>query len=331
LQDADLAAIDECPADGDVSIAASVLPLQTPQRLGVVSSIEPTLARRVVITVEPGSLRRGETLLWTRVSLRTLGGTLAGWTRVQSHGVSVDLATATPEAQSAGSARQNERVAIKAGPGQLTVERIPATPRSLSSALTLDLLIVPGGIPIHEPAVRIHDLWSTDGTPIPPDAVHIDLAPLEHAPAYDVVEAEIDQEFVVMRSRHAAGTNASCKSAAHVRTMLVDHESVRPALWDLGTASLNAPRTRWLALNSQATGPMRAIFESPEAATAFANWIRVTGSTHAGTYALGLFERSAGGRALRPFAPIDQSSAETFRALQAADARALRVGPLGEP
>jgi hypothetical protein len=124
-------------------------------------------------------------------------------------------------------------------------------------------------------------------------------------------------------------SRAFCKGSARTRTTLADREAVRPPLWDLGTSTLNAPRTRWLGLRDAGSGVIRAIFDSPTAATSFANWIRATHARRAGPYEIGLFERE--GRALRPFVPVDLSAVPTFRPLMSGDERGLRVGPLGEP
>jgi hypothetical protein len=95
-------------------------------------------------------------------------------------------------------------------------------------------------------------------------------------------------------------------------------------------SSLNAYRTRWLALSDPASGVLRAVFDSPAAATSFANWIRATRSAQAGPFQLGLFERS-GRKPLRPLVPVDGAAPDTFRVLTPQDVEAIRTGPLGEP
>jgi hypothetical protein len=73
----------------------------------------------------------------------------------------------------------------------------------------------------------------------------------------------------------------------------------------------------------------RAVFDSPTAATSFANWIRATRSTRAGSYELGLFERD--GYALRPLVPVDRGAPDTFQPITEDQRDQLRVGPLGGP
>jgi hypothetical protein len=260
--------------------------------------------------------------------LRPFGGTVAGWTRVQAHGASIELASSERPAEPAASGAKEELAAVEAEPGLITVERVPSTPRSPSSALSLDVLLSPGGVPVDEPTVHVHELWAPDGAPLPANALQIDLVPTHHAPGYSSIDAEVSFAYVVMHGRNAAGGSASCKTA-RARSTLVDKDAVRPALWDLGVSTLNSPRTSWLALSSPSAGVIRAVFESPEAATSFANWIRASGSVRVGPYRLGLFEHS-GRKGLRPVVPVDLSATETFRPLTREDASGLRVGPLGQ-
>ena len=335
LPDVDVNALAKCPApdsDGSsIGIAASVLPIQLPAQLRPAGTEAGTLARRVVVTFARGSLRPGTSLLWTRLSLRTFGGTVVGWTRVESDGVLVDVASPANTVKKGHAHKAGQEVAaIEAGPGYIVVDRTSRSSRGVASALSVDVLVVPGGARIDEPALRVHQLWNKEGRPLPREALKIDLVPLRHAPGYDTLDADVELDFVAISRRGDAGGAVPCVSSAQTRTTLVDKESVRPALWDLGVSSPNGPRTRWLALSSPEAGVVRAVFESQEAATAFANWIRATQSLDVGAYRLGLFQR-AGRTPLRPLVPVDLSSTETFRPLTLDDARALRVGPLGEP
>ena len=332
VQIADIGALASCSDTSaqKIGIAASVLPVEIPAELRAPGSTTGVFARRVVVTFARGSLQPGTSLLWTRLSLRTLGGTVAGWTRLQSDGVLIDVASPASARKRRAQSANDEVAAIEPGPGYITIERTSRTSRGVSSALSLDVLVAPGGVRIDEPAMRIPQLWSKEGTPLSPEALQIGLVPLRHAPGYDTLEADVVLDFVAVPRRGGVDSAVPCISSAQIRTILVDRDAVRPALWDLGVSSLNGPRARWLALSSPEMGVVRAVFESPEAATSFANWIRATQSMRAGAYGLGLFQR-AGRTPLRPLVPVDLSSTETFRPLTADDARALRVGPLGEP
>jgi hypothetical protein len=314
----------------NIGIAASVLPVTMPAVLRTPDMSTDVFARRVVVTFARGSLQPGTSLLWTRLSLRTLGGLVAGWTRLQSDGMLIDIAPPGSAPKRRTRNKNDELASVETGPGYITIERASQSSRGVSNALSLDLLVTPGGVRIDEPAMRMPRLWSKDGTPISPDAVEIDLVPLHHAPGYDTLEADVVLEFVAVSRRDGGGNSTPCVSSAQTRAILVTRDAVRPALWDLGVSSLNGPRARWLALSSPEVGVVRAVFESPQAATSFANWIRATQSQRAGVYRLGLFQRS-GRTPLRPLVPVDLSSTETFQPLTPEDARALRLGPLGEP
>jgi hypothetical protein len=242
----------------------------------------------------------------------------------------IDVASPAGARKRRASNTSNELAAIESGPGYITIERTSQTWRGVSNALSLDLLVTPGGVRIDEPGLRIPQLWSKEGTPLSPDVLKIDLVPLRHAPGYDTLEADVVLEFVAVSRRDDVGNTMPCVSSAQTRAILVTRDAVRPALWDLGVSSLNGPRARWLALSSPEAGVVRAVFESPEAATSFANWIRATQSPSVGAYRLGLFQR-AGRTPLRPLVPVDLSSTETFQPLTSDEARTLRVGPLGEP
>ena len=315
------------PSAQKIGITASVLPVEIPAELRFAGTNASVFARRVVVTFARGSLQPGTSLLWTRLSVRTLGGTIAGWTRIQSNGMSIDVASPAGSPKRRARNTNDELASVDPAPGYITIERTSRTRRGVSSALSLDVLVTPGGVRIDEPALRIPQLWSKEGTPLPPDALRIDLVPLRHVPGYDTLEADVVLDFVAVPARNSA---PPCISSGRTRVVLVDRDAVRPALWDLGISSLNGPRGRWLALSSPDVGVVRAVFESPEAATSFANWIRATRSLQVGTFRLGMFQR-AGRMALRPLVPVDLSSTETFRPLTLEDAAALRVGPLGEP
>jgi hypothetical protein len=266
------------------------------------------------------------TVLWSRLSVRTFGGTIEGWTRLQSDGALIEAAAPNSPPPVRKQHGAKEHAVVDYGAGYIIVTRSAPSGSNVANALSLDVLVLPGGVPIDEPIVRIPELWTADGKPLADDALHIELVPVRHAPGYDTIEATVTLDYVLWQ-RRASGV---CRSSAQVRTTVADRDAVRPPLWDLGVSSINGPRRRWLALGDPAAGVFRAIFDSPTAATSFANWIRATHATQAGPYRLGLFERE-GREPLRPLTPVDREAMETFRALTAADAEALRTGPLGEP
>jgi hypothetical protein len=334
--------IAECAAEraATISISAMALPIAMPPDIAAKGSRDTRapLARRISVTFAPGSIRPGELLLWNRLNVRSYGGTFEGWTRLRSDGLTIDLAT--PLAAKVGAAGatspatkrhatksriEPEQAAVAIAPGYLIVSRVAPSGDGIASNVSIDALILPGGMTIDEPVARIPSLWTPSGQPLAAESLAIELQPVSHVPGYDLIEAAVSMDYAL---RDAAG--GVCRGTAETRVMLADRESVRPALWDVGTSSLNGPRNRWLAFRDSANGVFRAVFDSPQAAASFANWIRASSAARAGRYTLGLFERS-GRVPLRPLAPIDEAANQTFRELTAEDTQHLRTGPLGEP
>jgi len=337
-----LDAIAECAAERatTIGISAMALPIAMPPDIGAKGprDTRALLVRRISVTFAPGSIRPGEQLLWSRLNVRSYGGTFEGWTRLRSDGLHVEVAApaasdaestpAIPWATNARTARSRvapEQAAVAMAPGYLIVSRVAPSGAGITSDLSIDALLLPGGMTIDEPVARIPSLWAPDGMPLSPASLAIELRPVSHVPGYDLIEAAVSMDYAL---REAAG--AVCRGTAETRVILADRESVRPGLWDVGISSLNGQRNRWLAFREPGSGAFRALFASPQEATSFANWIRATRSARAGRYVLGLFERS-GREPLRPLVPIDQAANETFRELSAEDTQHLRTGPLGEP
>jgi hypothetical protein len=319
----DLGSVAECAAEPRASLSALALPIEMPP--GVVAKrpgeASGPLARRLTVSFAPGTLARGDSLLWTHLEVRTLGGTLDGWLKLQSGALRIDAASSSARR---GSAREQAAIAME--PGLFDLRRSAAYGTNLANAVRVDLLLRPGGIPIDESLVRVRELWAAKGKPLQPDAVHVELEPIHHVPGYDTIEAEIKLEYVIAR----AGEGAECKGTAQQRVVLVSREDVRPPLWDIGTSSTNSGRTRWLALSDPASGVFRAIFDSPAAAASFANWVRATQATQVGPYRIGLVQRS-GRQPMRPLVPVDRGIEDTFAPMTPQDLGGLRTGPLGEP
>ena len=323
----DLDAMAECAAEraATISISAMALPVAIPTDI-VAKGPRDTralLARRITVTFAPGSIRPRELLLWNRLNVRSFGGTFEGWTRLRSDGLTIDLASPARAPTKARLGR--EQAAVAMAPGYLIVSRVAPSGQRIASSVSIDALLRPGGMTIDEPVARIPALWAPGGQPLAAESLAIELQPVSHVPGYDLIESAVSMDYAL---RDAAG--AICRGTAETRVMLADRESVRPALWDVGTSSLNGPRNRWLAFRDPANGVFRAVFESPQAAASFANWIRASKAARAGPYTLGLLERS-GREPLRPLVPVDQAANETFHELSAEDTQHLRTGPLGEP
>lgn len=316
----DLSSLPACPAELTTGVGVSVatLPIHLPSEVASDVALD-TLApvsKRIVIT---------STAHWYRLSLRTLGGTLEAWTRLEAGGALIEAASDGPRPENAHAVRG--RIRVEAEKGGLTITRPPASEPddSRATAIMADVVLLPGGVPIDESVVRIPQLWDAKGAALAPDVVRVDLEPTRHVPGFDAIEAELVLDYVQWNSR----TRQVCKASAMTRATLVDKDVVRPPLWDLGVSTLNQSRTQWLGLRNPQSGVFRAVFDSPTAATSFANWIRATRSTRAGPYEIGLFQR--GSYALRPLVPVDRGVPETFQLLTPDQQDQLRVGPLGGP
>jgi hypothetical protein len=292
----------------DLTLTASILPVEIPQDVASKGAHEThgLIARRLTATFAPRSARAAGNVLWAKLSFRAFGGTVEGWTRLKTG----DL----------------ERAVVDFGPGYLTVTRTTLPLGPVTSRLRVDLLMLPGGIPIEESLIRIPALWTSSGAPLPEEAVRVELEPMRHAPGYDVVEADVVLDYAIAPRK----AGMACRASARTRVVVIDKEAVRPPLWDVGTSAENGPRNRWLALSSPANGVFRAVFDSPAAANSFANWIRATRSTRIDGYQLGLF-RGEGREPLRPLVPVDVAATGTFQPLAPEGVSQLRIGPLGEP
>jgi len=295
----------ECPAElQDVArISATAVPMRIPEALqvnaGSVTSYG-MVGRRITVSVAPAVAASGIRIGSSTLTLATLGGTLAGW------------AVSTPAGR-----------AIDIIPGRLRVHPYLSSSRLRPQTSTLDVLVIPGGVPMDEMTVTIPALWDSARRPLPPATLPVALTAVRHLTVFDAVDANITLQVSVARPSHEWST---CAASSHFE--LVDQIAELPALWDLHTPSQPGHSRSWLALYSAATGPLRAIFTSPAAAHAFGEWLRETGATRAGSYGLGLFQPDDPGR--RSFLPAQRPIADSYRPLTGENPGALQVGRLGE-
>jgi hypothetical protein len=284
------------------------------------------LQRRVVISAAPLYAQAGTRIVWSRLSLRTLGGNFTSWTRLKTTRTLLDSDTSKPPSKRDQRDPLNELAAVDFSSGQIIVLRSTQTGANLGGAVVLDIMLVPGGVPVDETFLRVPKLWKSREQPLAGDELQVELLPTRHPPGFDGIEGLIDFNYVVQSRR--LRQEWLCAAEAHI--MLVDRDAVRPPYWDLGISELNGNRKYWLALFDESHGAFRAMFESPAAANAFASWIRASGATKAGPYTLGLFDGTKP-KTLRPFVPVDKTVLETFQPLVPGEAKDLRAGPLGEP
>jgi hypothetical protein len=182
---------------------------------------------------------------------------------------------------------------------------------------------------VDEETISAHVLWGNDRRPVPAEALKVDLSPLRHPTAFDVVEARVVLTFAAAGPPGAATGGSQWECSAETTVTLVDREAATPGLWDLRRTTQGRSE-QWLALFDPSTGPVRAIFTSPADADSFALWLRQTHATHAGRYQLGLF-RPEYSRQPQNTRPAEGSLVNTFQPVSADDLDALIVGRLGQP
>jgi hypothetical protein len=326
----DFATLAECASPAaSVVLNVSSLPIAMPPDLAPdgPNATHGAVARRITVLFAPASVREVGSVAWSRVTLRLYGGTIDGWTRVRSEGVSIEVAAPAEKETASKRSGDSERTMVDVAPGALTLTRSAVSRTPLSNAITTDVLILPGGVPVDEPLVRIPALWNRDGKPLAPDDIRVDLEPTRHVPGYDLIESDVVLDYAAV----PRGAHTACRGSVRTRAVLVDQDGVRQPLWDLGfSPTTNTPRGQWLALRDSSVGAFRAVFDSPSAATSFANWVRATQATHVGGYQIGLFDRPSR-KPLRPLVPVDLAVTDQFRLITSKEVAGLRVGPLGEP
>lgn len=301
-----------CPErlEGQVTLQAEVRPVDLQTASFKQTSIATTgaVAKRLLISVTPVGLRPKDQIIWSALSVTTFGGTLLGWDRFEPVTDRDELST------------------VVVSPGQLKITRIAKGRADLAGGRSIDLLVMPGGVVVDDTMVRFSALWAENGAPLAIDRVSPQLVPLRHPPGLDVVEATLELSFVV----RLEDTGDEWVCASEARVTLVDRDSLRQPLWDLGLASVNTGRKERLALFDPRLGAVRLVFDDPASAHSFASWMRATGATQVGSYPLSVFEQG-GPWAMRPFGPVGEEAMPTLRPVTTADIRKIAVGPAGEP
>jgi len=304
-----------CPDQlaGQVTLRAEVRPIELRTASLQHTSIPTSgsLGRRLLVVVTPGGLRPQDRIVWSTLNVTTFGGTLLGWERFET---------------SAANGNDDDIATVALSPGQVKVTRIAKDRADLAGSHVIDLLVMPGGVTVDDTVVRFPALWDDQGQPLLSDRVSPQLLPVRHPPGLDVVEAALELTFVVRLGD--TGDEWVCDS--QTRVTLVDRDSLRQPLYDLGVASANATRKERVALLDPTLGAVRLVFDNPASANSFANWMRATGSTRVGSYPLTVFEQS-GPWAPRPFGPITAEAMRTLRPVTAKDIGGIKVGPAGEP
>jgi hypothetical protein len=325
----------ECPSDLEraVRITGMALPIELPSNFLASQgplSMRGTLARRIVLSIIPTRLAYGTRILEADISLSSLGGIFQGWMQLQTDYTSISSTMASPLVSTRHRHSRSEIATVRFDPGLIRISRIALKRVNLAGVVAVDVLIIPGRFAVEETVVRIPKLWDSDKRPIEPEALDVELFPLRHVATYDEAEALVELTYILEKD-HDEQTYAC--SAVEERVILIDRDAARQPYWDLGFPKGSGPgsiRDRWLALFSPSVGAVRAVFESPSTASAFATWIRMTQATTAGPYTLGLFKGPDAFK-LPTRLPLDKNILETFHPLSPDDREDMRVGALGEP
>jgi hypothetical protein len=305
----------DCPdhLDGQVTLQAEVRPsdLQTASFHDPAIPTSGSIGRRLLISVTPSGLRPKDRIIWSALNVSTYGGTLLGWDKL-------DVGTSLGD--------RDQLATVGLSPGQLKITRIAKGRMDLTGNSSVDLLVMPGGVAIDDAIVQVPALWQNTNTPLRADVIAPRLVPVRHSPGLDVVQANLELNFVVQMG----DTRDEWVCSAETRLTLVDVDSLRLPCWDLGLASSNSSRKEWLAMTDPALGAVRLVFENPASAHALASWLRTTRSTRVGNHDLAVFQQS--GRLVgRPFGPVSADMMKTLRPLTDQDIERIAVGPAGEP
>jgi hypothetical protein len=320
-----------CPewTNGQLGLVISVVPIAVPETLTVSEGAVARYgiqARRVSIAVNPPRGAASARLIASTLSINILGGNFRGWAtpadRFADTGIGSKVAAANSQSRTVSSSQSFE-----ATPGRVRVSPFLSGNRLHAQTQAIDVAIVPGGGAVDQPVVVISSLWGREVRPIAPAQLNIELSSLRLSSIYETVEATIDLDYEIS---NANGSLAwSCSATSH--EVLVDRDAIRPALWDAGVPNkFGAARKRWLALYSPAIGAVRAVFTTPEAASAFIAWLQQVGGAAAGKYSLGLFtpaDPDDKGRIL----PLDTSIMDTFQPISADEIALLKVGEIDKP
>jgi hypothetical protein len=160
-----------CPGrlQGQVRIAVSAVPGLLP------AGIAPgeLLARRVLIAASPAAGAEGARVVGSTLTITVVGGTFGGSVSTVDRRV---LPGGTDEPGAALPRVAAPDRAFEVIPGQLRVEPFYASSRLRAQTLTVDVILVPGGIPVTRMVASIPALWTTAGEPLPAAAVQVAVA-----------------------------------------------------------------------------------------------------------------------------------------------------------
>jgi hypothetical protein len=223
------------------------------------------VGRRILLSAEVARTVPRVRLLENSLQLTTLGGTLVGWARLD---------------RPAGAGAHQS---IQVSGGYLRIAPFVPGRRLRTYTQSVDVLVLPGGEPASQLALRPGKMWDEAGRPTAPDALKVLLEPIQHMTVLDVVEARADLEFL---AQHRSGAREYWECAIQSDFQLVDHDSVLPRLWTLRPAKRGAPHDA-LALYRPTVGAFPMLFLDPATAAGFMRWLAETHATGVAGYAIG--------------------------------------------
>jgi len=318
----------ECPARlrGQLRISASAAPLALPgERAMPAADAGPQelLGRRLLLAAAPLGTAAGTRVLSSTLTVAVVGGMFGGPASPAEPAGAAAAADGAPAARLPSPREVAPGRALEIEPGALRIAPFFASSRLRPQSLTLDVTVVPGGMPGNRMIASLPPLWTSAAQPVEPADAAPTVRAEQHLTVFSAVEARLELDVDGTGGSDAPGV---WRCTYETRFTLLDHPSVLPPLWDL---QLSAPGpARWLALFDTSVGPFRAIFSDPAAAQAFAAWLQATSASRAGRYQLGFFE--ADPDQLASMLPTDREIGSTFKAATADELRHLTVRRLGE-
>jgi hypothetical protein len=316
-----------CPewTSGQLGLVVSVAPIAVPDALtvseGAVSGYG-IQARRISIAVKPPQMASSVSLSSSALSIYIFGGIFRGWVTPDGQlGIGSKAALAKPQSRVVSSTQ-----ALEVTPGRVSVTPFLSGKRLHAQTQAIDIAILPGGVAVDQPVVSATSFWDKDERPIAPAQLDVKLSPLRLSSVYRTVEAKIKLDYEI--SNTSGSERFSCSATR--QGVLVDRDAIRPALWDVGVPTQFGARKKWLALYSPATGAVRAVFTTPEAANAFTRWVQQVSAVTAGKFSLGLFTPAEPNEE-EPILPSDASIMETFQPITGEELVHLRVGEIDKP